>query len=164
MSEEVRAVHTELVSASDVAVDVVGAALASSAAAAAARSRVQGDSSSGGDSTVSGEYICRSCRCIVIVVGRSGPSFSIMSRWNTFQQYGAAPPVVVGSFVERRPKIKDIAEHELETPPPPLLCSAPRCSCRGPQAPLVRERMSPRSGRGSSPDLSETFCSRRIVS
>eukprot|EP00903_Cladosiphon_okamuranus_P008521 g8183.t3 len=57
VSAEVRAVHTELMSASNVALDVVGAALASSAAGAAARSRVQGGgggSSSGGDSTISG--------------------------------------------------------------------------------------------------------------
>lgn len=50
--------HAELMGASDVALDVVGAALASSAAAAAARSRAQGGGGGGGgDSTIPGEYV-----------------------------------------------------------------------------------------------------------
>eukprot|EP00752_Nemacystus_decipiens_P008065 g7209.t1 len=56
VSEEVRNVFAELMAASDVALEVVGAALASSAAAAAARSRLHGGGGGGGgggDSTVS---------------------------------------------------------------------------------------------------------------
>lgn len=71
--------HAELMGASDVALDVVGAALASSAAAAAAaRSRAQGgEGGGGGHSTIPGEYVwCLLPASSFALVGCDGSVFS----------------------------------------------------------------------------------------